>query len=112
MNILEEVKGDLVILKLQEPRLDASTATALREALIERIARGHLSIIIDLGDVGFMDSSALGALIAAVKKLGPLGTIAVASMRTPVARLFAVTKMDRVFSVNATVSDAIQKLSA
>jgi anti-sigma B factor antagonist len=106
------MNGDLIILKLAEARLDASTAPALRDALIERITRGHQSIIIDLGEVGFMDSSALGALIAAVKKLGPVGTIAVASMRTPVARLFSVTKMDRVFSVNATVNDAIQKLSA
>ena len=112
MNILEEMHGDLMILKMQDPRLDASTAPALREALIERIAKGHQSIIIDLGDVGFMDSSALGALIAAVKKLGPVGTIAVAAMRRPVARLFSVTKMDRVFSVHPTVADAVRSLAA
>ncbi|WP_431300693.1 STAS domain-containing protein [Tabrizicola sp. BL-A-41-H6] len=112
MNIVEEMNGDLLILKMRDARLDASTAPALREALIERIAKGQQSIILDLGEVGFMDSSALGALIAAVKKLGPLGTIAVAQMRTPVARLFSVTKMDRVFSVNATVNDAIRSLGA
>lgn len=112
MNVLEEMNGELMIIKIQDPRLDASTAPALREALIERIAKGHQSIIIDLSDVGFMDSSALGALIAAVKKLGPVGTIAVAAMRTPVARLFSVTKMDRVFSVHATVADAVRSLAA
>ena len=112
MNIVEEMKGDLLILKVQDARLDARMAPALREALIERIAAGQQTIIIDLGEVGFMDSSALGALIAAVKKLGPVGTIAVAAMRSPVARLFSVTKMDRVFSVNATVNDAIRSFSA
>jgi anti-sigma B factor antagonist len=110
VNILEEMNGGLMILRLQESRLDASTAPALRDALIERIENGQQSIILDLGEVGFMDSSALGALIAAVKKLGPVGTIAVAAMRTPVARLFTLTKMDRVFSVNATVDDAISSL--
>lgn len=112
MNIFEEINGELMILKMQDPRLDASKAPALREALIELIARGHQSIIIDLGEVAFMDSSALGALISAVKKLGPVGTIAVASMRAPVARLFSVTKMDRVFAVHPTVSDAVRSLAA
>jgi len=112
MNISEEMNGNMMILKMRDSRLDASNAPALREALIERIASGQQSIILDLADVGFMDSSALGALIAAVKRLGPVGTIAVASMRTPVAKLFALTKMDRVFSINATVNDAIKSLSA
>lgn len=106
------MNGELMILRMRESRLDASTAPALREALIERIAKGQQSIILDLGEVGFMDSSALGALIAAVKKLGPLGSISVAAMRSPVARLFSLTRMDRVFPVNATVTDAIRRLSA
>jgi anti-sigma B factor antagonist len=108
MQIVEEMSGDLMILKLQDARLDASKAPALREALVERITGGQQSFVLDLAEVGFMDSAALSALIAAVKKLGPVGTISVASMRSPVARLFSVTKMDRVFSVNATVNDAIQ----
>lgn len=112
MNIIEEMHGDVMILTLRDVRLDASTAAALREALIERITNGQQKIILDLAEVHFMDSSALGALIAAVKKLAPSGIIAVASLRAPVARLFVVTKMDRVFSVNATVTDAIRSLGA
>jgi anti-sigma B factor antagonist len=108
MNISEEVNGNLVILKMREARLDATIAPALRAALIDSIGKGHQDLILDLGDVSFMDSSALSALIAAVKKLGPVGSIAVAAMRAPVARLFSLTKMDRVFSVNATVHDAIK----
>lgn len=101
-----------MILKVQDARLDASKAPALREALIERIAKGHQSIILDLEEVEFMDSAAMSALITAVKKLGPVGTISVASMRFAVARLFSVTKMDRVFPVNASVDEAIQSLAA
>ena len=110
MKFTEEQSGRLTVLRPLHPRLDASTATALREALIDRISRGDLSIILDLGEVTFMDSSALGALIAAAKRLGPTGTIAVAAMAAPVAKLFAVTRMDRVFSVNASVQDAVKAL--
>lgn len=112
MRLLEEISDDLLILKVLDARLDASKAPALREALVERISSGHQSIILDLEQVDFMDSSALSALITAVKKLGPVGSISVASMRFPVARLFSVTKMDRVFPVNATVNEAIQSLAA
>lgn len=108
----EEVKGDLTILRIQAPRLDASKASALREVLVEMITDGNQSIILDLELVEFMDSAAMSALIAAVKKLGPFGSISVASVRSPVARLFSVTKMDRVFPMSATVDEAIQSLAA
>jgi len=110
MDITEERIEGLMVLRPRKARLDASIAPALREALIERITRGEQSLILDLCDVTFMDSSALGALISAVKRLGPTGTIAVASMAGPVAKLFFVTRMDRVFSVNATVTDAIKAI--
>ena len=112
MQLTEEISGDLMILKVQDARLDASKAPALRAALVERIARGNQSIILDLEAVEFMDSAAMSALITAVKTLGPIGTISVASMRFAVARLFSVARMDRVFPVNATVDEAIQSLAA
>jgi anti-sigma B factor antagonist len=110
MKITEDRSGGVMVIRPMHARLDASSAPALREALIERISRGELSIVVDLGEVTFMDSSALGALIAAAKRLGPTGTIGVAAMTGPVAKLFSVTRMDRVFSVNANVPDAIRAL--
>jgi anti-sigma B factor antagonist len=110
MKFTEDNSGGVTIVRPTHARLDASTAPALREVLIERISKGERTIILDLRDVTFMDSSALGALIAAAKRLGPTGTIAVAGLAAPVAKLFAVTRMDRVFSVNASVQDAIKTL--
>lgn len=95
----------------KQARLDASVATALRDALIERISRGEQTIILDLGEVNFVDSSALGALISAAKRLGPTGTIAVAALAAPVAKLFTLTRMDRVFLVSASVHEAVKGLA-
>ena len=108
----EERRAELLILQPQDARLDASKAPALREALTKRIDAGEQTVILDLSKVNFMDSSALSALIAAVKKMGPLGTIAVAEMRPPVEKLLKITRMDRVFPLHATVDDAVAKLSA
>lgn len=110
MNITEDRSGGICVLRPKLARLDASVASALRDALIERISRGEQTIILDLGEVTFMDSSALGALIAAAKRLGPTGTIAIAAMAAPVAKLFTLTRMDRVFLVKASVQDAVKAL--
>lgn len=110
MKFIEDRSSGVTVLRPMHARLDASTAPALREALIDRINQGEQSIVLDLGEVTFMDSSALGALIAAAKRLGPTGTIAVAAMAGPVAKLFSVTRMDRVFSVNANVHDAVRAI--
>lgn len=111
MKFSEDHKNGVTVLQPIGTRLDASSAPALREALVNRINNGEQSIILDLGSVTFMDSSALGALIAAAKRLGPTGTIAVAGLAAPVAKLFSVTRMDRVFSVKETVQDAIKALA-
>jgi anti-sigma B factor antagonist len=110
MKFTEDRSGGVTVLRPMHTRLDASTAPALREVMIDRISTGEQSIILDLGGVTFMDSSALGALIAAAKRLSPTGTIAVAGLAAPLARLFSVTRMDRVFSVNASVQDALKAL--
>ncbi len=112
MHLEEEVNGDLVVLRIQAPRLDASKASALREVLVDLIGDGQQSIVLDLEMVEYMDSAAMSALITAVKKLGPFGTISIASARFPVARLFSITKMDRVFPITATVEEAIERLAA
>ena len=109
---LEETNGDPAVLRIEAPRLDASKAAALREVLVDLIEDGQQSIVLDLEMVEFMDSAAMSALITAVKKLGPLGTISVASASYPVARLFSITKMDRVFPITKTVDEAIQRLAA
>lgn len=112
MQLEEDASGALAILRIHAPRLDASKASALREVLVEMIDNGQQSIVLDLEMVEFMDSAAMSALITAMKKLGPFGTISVASARFPVARLFSITKMDRVFPISATVDEAIQGLAA
>lgn len=95
---------------MEEVRLEASNAPALRKLLVDRIENGSHQIVIDLQRVSFMDSSALGALIGAIKKLGPLGTLALAGANGPVLQLFKLTRMDKVFSLYPTTADALTRL--
>lgn len=110
MQFSEEHKGTVLLLAIAEPRLEAHNAPELRELLVGRIENGSQQIILDLKAVKFMDSSALGALIGALKKMGPLGTLALAGATGPVLQLFTLTRMDKVFLIFPSASAALANL--
>lgn len=111
MNLTEEVHGHVLVLRLTEPRLDASRAPALREELIRHVEAGQDRIVLDLSAVDFMDSSGLGALVSCLKRMGTRGTLAVVGAQGAVARLFALTRMDRVFALHPTVDAALGQMA-
>ncbi len=112
MNYETRTDQGITLLVPDVTRLDASTANALREALIGQLGTGAEKLVLDLSGVSFLDSSALGALIAAAKRVGPSGHFGVAGTQPAVARLFALTHMDRVFTLYPSTAEAIARLSA
>lgn len=110
MIIMADVTDGVTVLRILTPRLDASVAPDMRADLLGRIDSGVQSLVLDLSVVTFMDSSALGALIAAVKRMGPVGSIAIAGSKAAVLTLFTLTRMDKVFPMFPTVPDALAKL--
>lgn len=111
MNITEELRGDILILRMGEARLDAARAPTLRDELLRQIDAGHSQIILDLSKTEFLDSSGLGALVSAVKRLGSRGTLAIAGAHGAVARLFTLTRMDRVFALHPSVDAAVAQIA-
>ncbi len=112
MHISARTERGVLVLTPDATRLDATTAATFRDTLIGHIDRGAHAMVLDLSSVSFVDSSALGSLIAAVKRMGPLGTLAIAGVQPAVARLFSITRMDRVFSLHPGTAEAITGLSA
>jgi anti-anti-sigma factor len=80
--------------------LDGVQAKELRQQVGELVAAGDRLVLIDLAEVNFMDSSGLGALVAALKMLKTAGgDLYLCSIGDPVKSLFALTRMDRVFEI-------------
>lgn len=111
MNITEELQGEIMVLRVGETRLDAARAPALREELLRLIDAGHSQIVLDLSATDFLDSSGLGALVSAVKRMGSKGTLAIAGANGAVARLFTLTRMDRVFALHPSVDAAVTQIA-
>lgn len=92
---IERIDGILVFV----PRvdfLDASNREEFREALEALIEPGVL-MAVDLSAVRFVDSSGLGVLMSALKKIRAQGGDGVACrIEKPVKQLFNLVRLDRV----------------
>jgi anti-sigma B factor antagonist len=87
--------------------LDMATAPRLADCLQRVLDTGARLVIVDLGAVGFMDSSALGMLVSMFKQLrDDGGRLCLADARGPVRAVLALTSVDRVIDVHDSVAAA------
>jgi anti-sigma B factor antagonist len=86
--------------------VDLSTAPGLRARIDELIRDGIRSLVVDLTDVGFMDSSGLSVLVSAMKRMEDAdGRLAIVCTRDPVLKVFAITGLDRVFAIRGSLAE-------
>jgi anti-sigma B factor antagonist len=79
---------------------DLYTAPELKEALNEAVAGGARRVLLDLSASTFIDSTTLGVLLGAVRRLYPLGgEMAIACPDPNIRRIFEITALDRVFRI-------------
>ena len=86
--------------------VDVYTAPTLREHLNGRIADGATHLVVDLNDVGFMDSTGLGVLVGGLKRLRQAdGNLQVVCHSEPVLKIFKVTGLMDVLGVVETTEE-------
>jgi anti-sigma B factor antagonist len=91
--------------------VDLHTAPALKQALQKRIDDGDKAILVDLSSATFIDSTTLGVLIGAAKRLRPEGgEIAIACTDPNIRRVFAITLLDRIFRIYTSPEEAVDDL--
>ena len=108
MDLATERQGGVLVVRVEERRLDAAIAIQFKDALRRTADAGANRVVLDLSDVEFLDSSGLGALVAAMKQLGPGCPLDLAGPQPPVERVLRLTRMDSVFSVFADVQTALR----
>src|SRR4051812_37999649 len=87
LNIDVTKNGGVTVVAPEGPRLDAEVAGDLRAMLLQLIDSGDRQLILDLPSVTFIDSSGLGALVSALKRLkqvDPAGDIKLAHVQPSV----------------------------
>jgi anti-sigma B factor antagonist len=90
-----------LLLHVDGARIDAAIAIEFKESVRRLIDGGSGPVILDLSQVDFLDSSGLGAVVAVMKILGPERPLQLAGLRPSVAKVFRLTRMDRIFTIHA-----------
>ena len=80
--------------------VDVYSSAQLREALTDLIDDGPGAIVLDLSGLDFLDSTGLGVLVGAQKRLVQRGGELILRAPRPGARkVFEITGLDKVFTV-------------
>jgi anti-sigma B factor antagonist len=91
-----DVRGKVAVVRL-DGRLNMVAAPRLKSAIEDVVDHGGTHVLVDLTAVTFMDSSGLGALIAALKKARQAqGDLRIAGVNEQVATVLRLTNLDRV----------------
>lgn len=98
------------IVTVNESRIDAKVALQFKDGVRAITEGGDDTVLLDLRQVNFIDSSGLGAIVAAMKSLSPARKLVLAGLTPTVDKVFRLTRMDSVFSVYANVEDALTAL--
>ncbi|MEX0755456.1 MAG: STAS domain-containing protein [Actinomycetota bacterium] len=88
--------------------VDLSTAPALRERLAGLIDGGATSLVVDLRQVTFMDSTGLGVLMGAHLRIHEQdGELRLVASEGPVLRVLTLAKLTDLFPVSADLPDDV-----
>jgi anti-sigma B factor antagonist len=91
--------------------IDLFTAPELKAAIADAIEEGRTRLVIDLTDTSFLDSTALGVLIGAIKRLrGRGGRLTIVNVDDNIAKTFEITGLDQIFTIKPTRDQAIAAL--
>jgi anti-sigma B factor antagonist len=88
--------------------LDLYNAGAVRDALLDASAGSPKRLVVDLGEVEFVDSTALGVLIEARAKLPDHDAFRLAAPGLETRRALQISGLDRHFTVHDTVAEALE----
>ena len=109
MALILETKNNVGVI-IPSGSLDATAVDSVRSQ-ISTWWEAHPTlkqIVVDLGDVGFMDSSGLGALIGMLKRVAARGgDVKLARPKPSVKLVLEITRANKIFHICATVEEAL-----
>ena len=103
---IDRRNGAIVIRLIGE--LDLYNAPEVREALLELCDEQPERLVVDLGGVDFVDSTALGVLIEARARLANRRTFLLAAPGRETHRALTISGLDQHLSVHETVETALE----
>jgi anti-sigma B factor antagonist len=101
-----EVDGKTIVAVGGE--IDVYTAPKLRDKITELVADGTYDIVVDMGEVEFLDSTGLGVLVGGLKKVRAHdGSLQLVCSQDRLLKIFRITGLAKVFVIHDSADAAL-----
>jgi anti-sigma B factor antagonist len=112
MKFSNHLKNDVLVFELKGKIMGGPESQEFHDELKKAVAAGQRKVVLDLGEVDWMNSSGLGLLISAlttVRNSG--GEMKLARATDKITSLLVITKLNSVFETLGTLDAAIASFS-
>lgn len=107
-----EHNGEIMIIEPKGSLVGGDETDELRNVVAESIEKGNKKLVIDLGKVTYMNSTAIGALVSAhTSYANRKGKIVLCNVNKSINNIFVVTKLSIIFQVADNRPEAILALT-
>ncbi|MCX7018899.1 MAG: STAS domain-containing protein [bacterium] len=96
------------VIELPGPRIRDEENAAIRQQIAGVFESGQTCLVLDFAKVEFADSSCLGMLVSMLNRAAAAhGDIRLCRLQKPVAAIFHLTRMHKIFDIFDTPEDAL-----
>lgn len=102
-----ELKGEIAIVTPKGSLVGGEETDELRTAVAQLLEKGNTKLIVDLGQVDYMNSTAIGALVSAhTSYANRAGKVILCNVNKKITNIFVVTKLSMIFQMEETPAEA------
>jgi anti-sigma B factor antagonist len=110
MGFRVQKEGDVTVVEV-EGQLIVGNRQELKQRVLDELEGGATKFVVDFQETGYIDSSGLGVLVSLSKKLREHGgELRLANLNEDLRTLFELTKLDTLFRIAESRSEALQGL--
>jgi anti-sigma B factor antagonist len=112
LNIVEKEVDGVTVLSLAGRVTLGEGSSLLRTKIKEALSQGKTRLVLDLAEVGYIDSAGLGTLVAGFTSAQSQGaSLKLANLTKRFNEQLHITKLVTVFDVYDTVEDAVKSFA-
>ena len=108
-DLTTQALGDGTFVVALSGEIDLYTAPELKAELLRLVAEEPRRIVVDMTDATFVDSTTLGVLLGAVKRLRLQGgELEIVCSDLNIRRILSITLLDRAFTIYESLDEALR----
>lgn len=105
---IEQLDKDKAVLR-PIGRMDIESSPTMRQAILDMVEQNIQTVVIDLSQVEFMDSSGLSALVSGMKALRRIdGKLNICNANAQIRTALRLTMLDRVLPAFDSIDQALR----